>query len=136
MVDTWVHSVLSLIEVFFVGRFICIEKFNSCMSCCPLNGRCPLFRLSTNGGFTIAEIIYPSLKPRSHFFAYVMLQLEVHVNACCYARIEKISIPALSHLNHFICTSGRNTMQAKRCEQGLTCICLQHSNQITCHSTG
>ena len=34
----------------FVGKFIYIEKLNPCMSCCPLN-LCPLFRLSTNGGF-------------------------------------------------------------------------------------
>ena len=37
----------------FVGRLICVEKFDPCMSCCPLNGGCPLFRLSTNGGFTV-----------------------------------------------------------------------------------
>ena len=40
----------------FVGRFICIEKFNPCMSCCPLN-RCPLFRLSTNEGFTVVVVV-------------------------------------------------------------------------------
>ena len=34
--DTF-SSVVLYVEVFFVGRFICIEKFNPCMSCCPLN---------------------------------------------------------------------------------------------------
>ena len=40
----------------FVGRFICIEKFNLCMSCCPLNRS--LFGLqSTNGGFTVVVVV-------------------------------------------------------------------------------
>ena len=45
--NTLVHSVLS-----FVGRFICIETCNLCMSCL-IDWRCPLFGLSTNGGFTV-----------------------------------------------------------------------------------
>ena len=38
----------------FVGRFICIEKFNLCMLCCPLNS---YSRLSTNGGFTVVVVV-------------------------------------------------------------------------------
>ena len=48
--DTLVHPVLSFKQRCHL--FGCIEKFNPFMSCCPLNGRCSLFGLSTNGGFT------------------------------------------------------------------------------------
>ena len=35
------------------------------------------------------------VRPGSQYFACVVLQLEVNVNACCNARIEKNSIPGL-----------------------------------------
>ena len=62
----------------FVGRFICIEKFNLCLSCCPLKRRHPLFGLSTNGGFTVDTCaIYPS--PWRHQCRVSPGHIHVHV---------------------------------------------------------
>ena len=41
------------------------------------------------------------------------LRQEVHVNAYCNTRIEKFLFLHCIAKNHFICTSGRNVMQAK-----------------------
>ena len=50
------YGVVCLSEVSAARRVLIYYgngKFNSCVSCCPFNGRCPLFGLSAFGSFTV-----------------------------------------------------------------------------------
>ena len=52
--DTLVHSFVPVNKgVLAMLRRVFVLKSSMQMSCCPLNQRCPLVGLSTNGGFTV-----------------------------------------------------------------------------------
>ena len=76
---TLVHSVLSF--KYFVGRFICIEKFNPCISCCSLNRRWPLFGLSTNNRFYC--IVYSNNK--------LLLVITFNVITMCHVNVHTLA---------------------------------------------
>ena len=69
-----------------------------------------------------------SFKPGSHLFclrcvaagsAYKMIWTRV---ATQDRNRKVLFLRSYTHPNHFICTSGRNAMQAKRCEPGFTLV--------------
>ena len=78
-----------------------------------------------------------NVKPGSHLFciatgsAYEMIWMRVATQE--YKKV--LFLRSYAHPNHFICTSGRNATQAKRCELGLIAIVTDSSSTLDDHTS-
>ena len=119
----------------FVGRFICIEKFNPCMSCCPLNQRFPLFGLSTDGGFTAILMHTQALAHYYYMYMYmycIMLAYCRYVHSTCFMVSLRTFVRGALNLTHILEDAPVHLLVCSPEEVGYICQSCntKHFNQV------
>ena len=98
--DTSVHSFCPLNKGVLCWEVYCIEEFNAYVICCPLNQRCFLVGLSTNGGFTVHVHnmkMLVSITGTCMNFVTVVYGLVPHMHLTCTSHARHMPLTCTSH---------------------------------------